>query len=412
MANNEETKLAYQQNTDGNIIAGDDSPPEEIFNRNADGQLIRFSDSTFDLKIDTFQPGTIDPDIQVSDLTEGPRQCPGGFSGEFAPGDYAPFLQAVTMGTWGTGISLTQSTLLSCSADKNTSSFTFGTALPTKIGSIITMSGLLTLENNDTFVVTGFTNNDLTISVWPAPVTMASDTSFSVTSAKNLIAPLAGNRVKRKFAFEVANPDIEVSRLFTEFRIGEIKISFSPSSNAKIDVSGLGRQQRIYTSTDSPSTDFPFFKSPEAASASKVINGISGVLMVDGNIVASITSADLALSSPTSGKPVIFNKLLPEIYNGKFKVSGTITTYFLNNQFLCYHEAQQDVSLLLFVTADGDRTKSVSFFMPRVRFTGAGIGFQAEEGQTITLPFQAMKFKGSVTGYPETTIRIVDTGVA
>jgi hypothetical protein len=52
---------------------------------------------------------------------------------------------------------------------------------------------------------------------------------------------------------------------------------------------------------------------------------------------------------------------------------------------------------------------AICIYLPRVKLGGADMPLSGANGQTISLPFQALRYTGSAAGRDTTTIRIHDT---
>jgi hypothetical protein len=51
----------------------------------------------------------------------------------------------------------------------------------------------------------------------------------------------------------------------------------------------------------------------------------------------------------------------------------------------------------------------MSFYLPRVKLGGADLATTGEQGQMITIPYQALKYEGTAAGIPQTTMQIWDS---
>jgi hypothetical protein len=50
-----------------------------------------------------------------------------------------------------------------------------------------------------------------------------------------------------------------------------------------------------------------------------------------------------------------------------------------------------------------------TIYLPRIKLGDAAVGVTGEQGQIITLPFQALAYGGTTPGVEATTIRVCDT---
>jgi hypothetical protein len=86
-------------------------------------------------------------------------------------------------------------------------------------------------------------------------------------------------------------------------------------------------------------------------------------------------------------------------------------TAFLED-FALFDAFNAESELQLIVRVDSGsaaNADAICIYLPRVKFGGADMPLSGAGGQTITLPFQALRYTGAVAGRDTTTIRIHDT---
>jgi len=124
-----------------------------------------------------------------------------------------------------------------------------------------------------------------------------------------------------------------------------------------------------------------------AKSASSPFDSFTGTLLEGGTANALITGIDFSLSNNLTNLQVIgYNKSIG-LVDGRSKVSGTMTAYFANsillNKFI--NETESSLSFEL-----GDGTNSMTFLMPRIKYSGGDVPVNGEGPIILNMPFQAL----------------------
>lgn len=404
-------RIAYKAHTTGVITPG--SEPVLASDPGASGgQILRRVSSSLSLSKDTYQSNEVRSDRQIVDFRHGVKRVQGNISGELSPLTYGDFFQAAARGTWAAAVSKGNSEFTSCAADNATSKFTFGGGNPVteglRVGHILRFTNLSDSGNNaKNFLVIGFGGTqNREVTVYPAPNTMGADTSFSVVNFKNLIVP-SSNFVSRKYAISVLNDDIDVDRVFTECRVGGFNVQLPPTGIGTVDFEFMGRNMATYEGTDTP-----FFTAPSAETTTPVVAAVNGLLRASGETVAVVTGLNIQLQLNPSADPVVGSNLVPEIFLGRAMVSGQLTAFFEDADLINDFVNEAEIELLAFLLgSSADAAPAMSFYLPRIKLGGAEVQTEGEGGQSITLPFQALKSTATEasTGIAATTIQICDT---
>src|SRR6185436_7188110 len=110
-----------------------------------------------------------------------------GISGELSPGTYSMLFAAALRGNWDiTPTSVSNTELTSLAADHSTSTLIAGGGDPVasglRVGDVIRLTGASEVTNNGkNFTISSFSGaSNRTIHVYPAPTTMAADTTFTM----------------------------------------------------------------------------------------------------------------------------------------------------------------------------------------------------------------------------------------
>jgi len=404
-------RIAFKPYADGKI----DSNTQPISGTDpgaTGGQTLRRVSSSLKLAKDSYEAAEIRGDRQVVDFRHGTRRVTGSITGEFSPGTYFDFFEAATRGTASAAVNLDQTTLVSVTADASTSKFTFGGGDPVagglSVGGMFSLAGLVAgaANNNKKFTVVSFGgagNHDVT--VFPAPTTMASESTFTLTgSGKSLIIPSTGF-VPRKFAIEAFHEDVDLARLFTEVRVAGFTMTLPASGMSTVEFPMMGRDMEVFESGTAP-----FFTGPLPETDTGIFAAVNGMLSVGGSVVGVVTGLTITMDLAPSSDAVVGQNFVPEVFLGTAKVTGQITAMLEDATFIKNFLNEDEVSVLAQLnTTNAPDSPSVSIMLPRIKFSDSDVAITGLGAQTLTLPFTALKYIGAAPGVPKTTLQIIDS---
>lgn len=403
------TRVSYKAHSSGSITPG--SEPVLASNPGAaSAQELRRVSSTLSLTKDTYQSAEIRSDRQIGDFRHGVKRVAGSLNGELSCKTYQDLMEAASRGTWAAAVSLSNSEFTSVSADANTSKFTFTGGDPVaegmRVGGIYRFANLSDSDNNNkNFLVLAFggtSNREVT--VYPAPDTMTADSSFTLTGFKKLVMPSSG-LVSRLFAIEHYYSTLDIAHLFSECRIGGMNLNLPPTGMATVEFPVMGRNMTRYSGGSAP-----FFTSPTAATTTKIEAAVNGLLLVGGTAVGVVTGLQLSLNLNPQSEAVVGSNIVPEIFLGRSNLTGTLSAFFADDTLIANFVNETEVSILAYLTGSSDaNAQALTFYLPRVKFGGAGLPVEGESGLRINMPFQALKYEGSAAGIENTTLQIFDT---
>ncbi len=407
-------RVAYKAHSTGVITPG----VEPVFATDpaaTGGQILRRVSSTLALSKDTYQSAEIRGDRQIVDFRHGVKRVQGNISGELSPLTYADFFEAAFRGTWEAAVTASEADFTSAAADNATSKFTFAGGNPVtkgfRVGHILRFSNLSDADNNaKNFLILGFggtSNREVT--VYPAPDTMSADTAFNVVSVGKRLANPSSGFVSRKYAVEIWNQDVDIARLFSECRVGGFNAQLPASGIGTVDFDFMGRNMTMYEAGAAP-----FFTSPAAETTTGVTAAVNGLLRASGSTIAVITGLNIQMQLSPSADPVVGSNLVPEIFLGRANVTGQLTAFFENADLVNDFVNESEIEILAYLTTTSAvNTPALTFYMPRVKLGGADLQTQGEGGQSITLPYQALKSTAveASTGIASATLQICDTEI-
>lgn len=406
-------RISYKKYASG-VIAANSEPDPATDPGASGGQILRRVSSSLKLAKDTYQSNEVRSDKQIADFRHGTRRVTGSVTGELSPLTYADLFEASFRGTWEAAVSLSESELTSVAADADAGTLTFAggdpVALGLRVGHVIRLTDTSAVGDSGlNFVILGFSDaSNRTVEVFPSPPSdMSADTDFTLdTIGKRLSVPSSGH-VSRKFAFEIYNEDIDVARLFTECRVGGFTIQMPASGMSTIEFPVMGRNMQLLEDAAAP-----FFTAPASETTTGIFAAVNGLVRVNGVNQGVVTGINIQMDLSPSSDPVVGQNFVPEIFLGRANVTGQMTAFFQDGDLVSAFTDEDEISVLLYLTTESDpATPAMTILLPRIKFSDADVATSGEGGQSITLPFQALKGTGSA-GVDATTIQIVDTQIA
>ena len=409
-----QASIRYKAYSSGAITANSE-PNTSTDPGTSGGQILRRVSSSLNLVKDSYQSEEIRTDRQIVDFRHGLRRVEGSISGELSPSTYFELITAAHRATAVSSITSGNAQFTSVTSDNTNARFTFAGGDPVaegyRAGDIIRFTNLATTANNNVnFIIRGIggtSNREL--NVYPAPVTDATpDSSFSVTRpGKTVIIPASGF-TSRKFGVEQYFEDLDLSKLYTECRVTGYRISLPATGLSTIEIMMMGRNAVTFATGSAP-----YFTAPTAETTTGICAAANGLIAAPGfgnAPLGIVTGVDIALDLGASMDAVINQNIAPEIFLGRANVTGTITMFV--EDFAMFNAFRNENEVQLFVRTDaGSATNAdaISIYIPRLKFSGADMPLAGAGGQTITLPFQALRNTLSSPGFDQTTIKIHDT---
>ncbi|MEN6621491.1 MAG: phage tail tube protein [Smithella sp.] len=184
--------------------------------------------------------------------------------------------------------------------------------------------------------------------------------------------------LQKFFTIEDRQLDINQYRTFTGCQVNTFSLSIQPDAIVTTTFSVIGKEGAISgTSLDS---------TPTAPSGNDPFDSFSGSILEAGNTLLSVTALDLTVENNIQPAFVIGSDVTPQLEYGRSNVTGTITAFYENDTLINKFINETD-SELVFSLADGITGNTYTFTLPRVKYNGADVPLQNEQGRTITLPF-------------------------
>jgi len=377
------------------------------------GQILRRVSSSLNLQRDSYRSQERRSDRQIAGFRLGTKRGQGSITGELSPATYFDFIEAAHRHTASTALADSNTEFTSVTSDSSTSTFTFAGGNPLtegyRVGDVIRFASLATAANNGiNFMITGMSGtSNRVLTVYPAPTTDAvADSAFTVARPGLATLIPSTSHVSRKIAIEHYNEDIDIAELFTEGRVAGYKMGIPASGPVSFETMLGFRNSVIYTGGSAP-----FFTAPTAATSGNICGAVNGLLRIGGSVVGVATSLEFACEMALGMEAVINpNNLVPEIFLGPADVTGAVNCFFEDSSLISAFLNETDSNILMQLgnssSTSGDL---VTVYLPRLLFRGSDRPMDGDGGQTISLPFQALKYEGAGIGIEQTTIRIHDT---
>lgn len=376
-------------------------------------QVLRRETATFNLKKETYDTESeINAHQQLSSVRHGVRSVDGKINNFFSPGTYSDMLSAVLRRDF-TAVSAITGASVTIGGSGPTYTVTRGTGSyltdGIKIGMVVRLSvGSLNAANiNKNLLVTGVTA--LVLTVMPVNgVALVAEGPIATTTVtatgKVTYAPATGH-TNIYYTVETWDPDVPSSERNLDVKIGQVGLSLPGSGNSKIDITAMGLDQTASATV--------YFTSPTTETTTEVLVAASGILMVGGVSVATVTDLSITIDGKESlADGAVGSNLRSDIFRGIVKVSGSYTAYFDSRTLADNFVNEVDQSLLGVFTAGS--TAAADFFstyLPVIVSTSADADDGVGKGKKRTYSFTAeyLASGGAALANQQTSIQVQDS---
>ena len=200
-----------------------------------------------------------------------------------------------------------------------------------------------------------------------------------------------------KFAtFERAFADIGKYAVFTGCMVDSLTLNV-PSNGMVTGKAGLIGKSAL------PLSGTPLDASPTASQTNSPFDGFTGTIKEDGSAIAVVTSIDLDLKNGLDPAFVLGSKYAAAITPGRSNLTGTVSAWF-DSEAMLNKFINEEESSLEFTLGNGT-SKSYTFLLPRIKYSGGGAPQVSGEGRiALSMPFQALYDSGEGTNLKITRI--------
>ena len=200
------------------------------------------------------------------------------------------------------------------------------------------------------------------------------------TSSETIIT----GTTEKSFTLQKYFSDITQYHVFPGCVVNTWNISVTPNGIITSTFNVMGEEMVTATST--------VLAVASAKSTYSPFDSFSGTLTEGGVTNALITSIDFSLSNNIQTLPVIGSDKTIGLVDGRANVTGTVSAYFANSTLLDKFIDETESSLSFQLT---DGTRSMTFSMPRIKYSGGDVPVSGEGPITLSMPFQALYDSGA-----------------
>lgn len=387
-------RVAYKKETNWGDLPGATGAKE-----------IRRVTATFNLTKETYESQEIRSDYQVASFSHGVRSVDGSINGELSPGTYSDFIASAVAKDFVAGLTIASVTAdIAAAVGLGTKAFTVTRSTGSwitdgvRVGMLVQFTGATNPENN--------TNNVLVIGVSALVLTVQvlSDTMLVAETAATLAvaqpgkqtwAPLTGH-TDDSYTFEEWYADIAQSEVYTGNKVGSVAMQLPSTGLVTCDVTFMGKNLQ-------QDGTVAYFTTPTAANTEGIFAAVSGAVVVNGVPRALITSADFTIDRGLEAANVIGSNFAADVFTGRIRVNGNISTYFSDGQFRDYFNDETEISLVFALTNGTEKdAAAMTFAMPRVKLGSDGKQ-DGEMGITRDHSFVALLKENDTTIYLQDT---------
>lgn len=363
----------------------------------------------FNLEKETYESGEIRVDRQTADFRHGVRSAAGSLNGELSPKSYADFMAAVVARDFSAVTALSGlSVTIAASGALYTVTRSAGSFITdgVKVGQVIrlTGAGLNANNSNKNLLVVSMTALALTVKVLNGTVMTAEGPIASVGVSfpgKQTYVPKTGH-TEDSFTVEQWFSDIAQSEVYTGMKVGSMAVSLPATGLTTVDFSFMGKDLAQKGTSQ-------YFTSPTAQGTDGIFAAVNGAMVVNGQVVGLITSADFTVERAMENATAVGSNSIAEVFTGRITASGNLSVYFQDAAFRNYFDDETPVSIVMTLTTSNTATSDfISFVLPKVKLNGHSVD-DGELGLTASVPFQALLNDVETAGLMGTTVMIQDS---
>lgn len=391
--------VAYKKETSFGTLAGASGAKQ-----------LRRVTADFNLTKEAYESGEIRTDRQVADYRHGVRSATGTLNGELSVGSYSDFMQSIVAKDFAAVSSLagvSSTVTVSGTTYKLIRSAGSWITSGLRVGMIVRCTGLTTTaDNNKNLLVAALTATDATVVPLNGSTMTAQGTATSITVAvpgKVTYVPTTGH-TDDSYTFEEWYSDVTQSEVYSGVKVNSMAVQLPATGLATVDFGFVGKDL-AQTGTSQ------YFSSPTAQGTTGVLAAVNGVMLVDGAVVALVTSADFTIERATENATSVGSNSIAEIFTGRIRATGNMSVYFQDATFRGYFNDETPVSIVFTMTQDNTASaNAISLVLPKVKL-GSFSKADAELGIVAQASFQGLLNDVTAGGLESTTVQIQDTSL-
>lgn len=193
---------------------------------------------------------------------------------------------------------------------------------------------------------------------------------------------LKAGTTAKSATFERAFADIGKYAVFTGCMVDSMSLSVPSNGMVTGKFGLLGKNALAISGT-------PLDASPTASQTNSPFDGFTGTIEEGGSEIATITAIELNLANGLDPAFVLGSKYAAAITPGRSNLTGTVSAWF-DSEAMLNKFINETESSLEFTLGNGT-SKSYTFLIPRIKYSGGGAPQVSGEGRiALSMPFQAL----------------------
>ncbi len=390
--------VAYKKETTWGTLAGASS-----------GKQVRRVTADFNLTKETYESNEIRTDRQLADFRHGVRSADGTLSGELSPNSYSDFMQSLVGKDFAAVTAISSlSVTIAASGQLWTVTRATGDWITggIKVGTVIrlTGAGLNAANSAKNLLVVSMSSTVLTVETLNGSALVAEGPIASVTATpigKQTYVPATGH-TEDSYTIEQWFQDIAQSEVFAGMRVGTMNVQLPATGLTTVDFNFMGKDLSSKGTTQ-------YFTSPTAQGTNGIFAAVNGAMIVNGQPVALVTSADFTVERAMENATAVGSNAVAEIFMGRIRCTGNLSVYFQDANFRNYFDDETAVSIVFALTTGSEANADfMTFTMPKVKL-GSFAKDDGELGLVASTSFQALLNSDTSAGLPASTIQIQDS---
>lgn len=390
--------VAYKKETTWGTLAGASS-----------GKQVRRVTADFNLTKETYESNEIRTDRQLADFRHGVRSADGTLSGELSPNSYSDFMQSLVGKDFAAVTAISSlSVTIAASGQLWTVTRATGDWITggIKVGTVIrlTGAGLNAANSAKNLLVVSMSSTVLTVETLNGSDLVAEGPIASVTATpigKQTYVPATGH-TEDSYTIEQWFQDIAQSEVFAGMRVGTMNVQLPATGLTTVDFNFMGKDLSSKGTTQ-------YFTSPTAQGTNGIFAAVNGAMIVNGQPVALVTSADFTVERAMENATAVGSNAVAEIFMGRIRCTGNLSVYFQDANFRNYFDDETAVSIVFALTTGSEANADfMTFTMPKVKL-GSFAKDDGELGLVASTSFQALLNSDTSAGLPASTIQIQDS---
>lgn len=389
--------VSYKKETTFGVLAGA-----------AGGRQLRRVTSAFNLVKETYESNEIRTDRQIADFRHGVRSAEGTLDGELSSNTYSEFMGSLVARDF-TAVSAITGLSLTIAGAGPTYTITRGTGNwigALNVGQVVRLTaGSFNVANAaKNLLVVSMTSTVLTVVPLNGEPLVAEGPVATATVSvpgKYTYIPASGH-TDQSYTLEEWFSDIAQSEVYTGMKVGSMAVQLPSTGMATVNIGFQGKDLASTGTTQ-------YFTTPTAQGNDGLYTAVNGVLAVDGEPVAIITSADFNVERALENATVVGSNSVAEIFTGRIRVSGNLSVYFQDISMRDKFNDETVASIIFSFTEDNSAGADfISFTLPKVKF-GSFTKDDGELGLVASTSFQALNNDNTTAGLIGSTIGIQDS---